>query len=81
MIYRILAFVFLYVALPVAWVGLGAFMLFAPARFGRFIDENVVSLGPAPRAAMWGKLAVRAVGAGLIAFAARFVLRLAALFR
>ena len=44
MIYRILAFILVYVSLPLAWVSLGLFLALAPARCGRFIDENVISL-------------------------------------
>lgn len=80
MIYRVLAGILLYVALPFGWVSLGPLMLLAPARFTGFIDENVVAL-PRVRQALVVKLAIRAVGAGLIAFAVRFVLKLVAFFR
>jgi len=81
MIYRILAFIAVYVSLPLAWVSLGLFLALAPARCGRFIDENVISLPRGGRPGFWGKLAARAAGLALIAFAGRFVLNLAALLQ
>jgi len=80
-IYRILAGILFYALLPLCWLFLGAFMFMAPARFAGFIDENVVALPHARRPPLAMTLAIRAAGAGLIAFAIRFALNLAALFQ
>jgi hypothetical protein len=79
--YRILAGILLYVVLPVAWLSLGAFMLLAPVRFAYFIHENFVLLPRiGPRDHGW-KLLIRVMGAGLLAFAVRFVWKAVELFR
>lgn len=48
-------------------------MLLAPARFGNLVHDSLM-LFPEVRPGDWGKrLFVRAVGTGLLVFAARFV--------
>ncbi|MGA2184780.1 MAG: hypothetical protein ABSH47_17305 [Bryobacteraceae bacterium] len=80
MAYRILAGILLYLVLPVIWVSLGTFMVLAPVRFARFIHENFVLLPQiGPRDTGW-KLLIRVIGAGLLAFAVRFVWKAAQLF-
>ena len=49
-------------------------MLLAPARFIRFWSDNIYQMDGKPGIA--GKLFVRVIGAGFIAFAIWFVLRL-----
>jgi len=71
-LYRILAGAVLYLVLPVIWVSLGIWMLVVPAHFVDYVDENVVHLTEARRRPAW-QLAIRVVGAGLIAFAVHFV--------
>ena len=72
MLYRVLAGVVLYLVLPAIWVSLGVWMLVAPVRFVGFIDENVAQL-PEARRRLAVQLAIRVLGAGLIAFAVHFV--------
>ena len=73
---RLLGIAFLYLAMMLGWIGVGLFMLFAPARFGNLIHDSLM-LFPKVRPDDWGKkLFVRLLGIGLIAFAIRFVLRL-----
>jgi len=71
-LYRVLAGLVLYLVLPVIWMSLGLWMLVAPASFAGFIDENVTDL-PAARRGLAVQLAIRVLGAGLIAFAVHFV--------
>jgi len=79
--YRILAGVVLYLVLPVLWLSLGAAMVLTPVRFAHFVNENFVLLPRiGPRDTGW-KLAIRVVGAGLLAFAVRFVWKAVELFR
>ena len=71
---RLLGIVFIYTAMFLGWVGIGLFMLLAPARFGNLIHDNLL-LFPEVGARDWGKkLVVRLAGAGLLAFAIRFAL-------
>ena len=71
---RLLGIAFLYLAMMLGWIGVGLFMLFAPARFGNLVHDSLM-LFPEVRPGDWGKkLFVRLVGIGLIAFAVRFVL-------
>ncbi len=80
MISRLLVIAVLYAAMFLSWICVGMFMLLAPARFIRFCSDNVFALGESqPREA--GRWLVRAIGAGLVAFAIRFALRIAELFR
>ena len=73
---RLLGIAFLYLAMMLGWIGVGLFMLFAPARFGNLVHDSLM-LFPEVRRGDWGKkLFVRVVGIGLIAFAIRFVLLL-----
>jgi hypothetical protein len=73
---RLLGIAFLYLAMMLGWIGVGLFMLFAPARFGNLVHDSLM-LFPEVRRGDWGKkLIVRVVGIGLIAFAIRFVLLL-----
>lgn len=73
---RFLAIVFLYLAMLLAWTGVGLFMLIAPGRFGNLVHDNLL-LFPEVRSHDWGKkLVVRIVGVGLLIFAARIIVRL-----
>ena len=73
---RLLGIVFLYLAMMLGWIGVGLFMLFAPARFGNLIHDSLM-LFPEVKPGDWGKrLLVRILGVGLLAFAIRFILRL-----
>lgn len=73
---RLLGIVFLYFAMMLGWIGVGLFMLLAPARFGNLVHDSLM-LFPEVRAGDWGKkLFVRLLGLGLVAFAVRFVLLL-----
>ena len=73
---RILAVGLLYLAMLLAWSGVGLFLLLRPAHFGNLIHDNL-ALFPEVRPADWGKkLFLRLLGAGLLVFAFRFVLRL-----
>jgi hypothetical protein len=73
---RLLGIVVLYLAMMLAWICVGLFMLFAPARFGNLIRDSLM-LFPEVGAGDWGKkLFVRLLGIGLLAFAIRFVLLL-----
>ena len=70
---RLLGIAFLYLAMILGWIGVGLFMLFAPARFGNLVHDSVM-LFPKVRRGDWGKkLIVRLLGIGLLAFAVRFV--------
>jgi len=62
------------------WIGIGLFMLLAPASFIRFCRENVWALGES-RHQDAGKLLVRVIGASFVAFAIRFAFRIAELLR
>jgi hypothetical protein len=79
MITRLLVFALLYAAMFLGWLGVGLFMLLAPARFIQFVSEHVALGDDRQRAG--SKLLVRVAGAGLVAFAVRFALRLAELWR
>ena len=73
---RFIGVVVIYVAMVVACTGVGLFMLIAPQRFGNLICESF-QLFPEVRPGDWGKkLFLRLLGVGLLAFAARFVLRI-----
>lgn len=73
---RVLGIVAIYAVMVIACGGVGVFMLIAPARFGNLIYESFL-LFPQVRPGDWGKkLFLRVVGAGLLAFAVRFVLRI-----
>lgn len=75
---RLLGVVFIYAAMMLAWTAAGLFMLLAPARFGNLVHESL-NLFPEVHRSDWGKkLAVRVAGAGLLGFAIRFALRIAA---
>jgi hypothetical protein len=69
----------LYLAMFFAWTAAGLFMLLAPARFGNLIHDSF-GLYPEVRRGDWcKKLILRVVGLGLLAFAANFAMRVAAL--
>jgi hypothetical protein len=73
---RLLGIALLYLAMMLGWIGVGVFMLVAPARFGNLVHDSLL-LFPEVRPGDWGKKTiVRILGIGLIAFAIRFVLRL-----
>ena len=70
---RALAFVVIYLAMLLAWLAAGLFVILAPRRFGNLINESF-GLFPPVGAHDWGKkLFLRLVGLGLLAFAARFM--------
>ena len=70
---RVLGVVFLYIAMMAGWIGVGLFMLPAPARFANLVDDSLM-LFPEVKWGDWGKKAfVRFIGIGLFAFASRFV--------
>lgn len=74
---RLLGIVFVYVAMILAWSGMGLFMLIAPARFGNLVHESL-QLFPEVKQNDWGKrLFLRLVGVGLLAFAIRLIVRIA----
>ena len=73
---RLLGLVFLYAAMLLAWIGVGLFMLLAPARFGNLVHDNL-NLFPEVNRGDWGKkFFLRLVGTALLAFAVRFAIRL-----
>ena len=75
---RLVGVVFIYAAMFVAWTAAGMFMVLAPTRFGNLIHDSL-RLFPEVHRGDWGKkLAVRLAGIGLLAFAVRFALRIAA---
>jgi hypothetical protein len=70
---RLLGIAFLYLAMMLGWIGVGLFMLVAPARFGNLIHDSLM-LFPEVRPGDRGKkLSVRLIGVGLLTFAVRFV--------
>ena len=74
---RLLGVVFIYVAMILAWTGVGLFMFIAPARFGNLVHDNL-SLFPEVNPGDWGKkLFLRILGIGLLAFAVRLIIRIA----
>jgi hypothetical protein len=74
---RLLGVVFVYVAMILAWSGVGLFMLIAPARFGNLVHESL-QLFPEVNPGDWGKkLFLRLAGIGLLVFAIRLILRIA----
>jgi hypothetical protein len=80
MISRLLVVGFFYAAMFLGWIAVGLYMLLAPASFVNFVRDNIALLGHGgPRST--GKFVVRLIGAGLVAFAVRFALRTADLFR
>ena len=77
----LLGVVFIYGAMFLAWTGVGLFMLFAPARFGNLVHDNL-QLFSEVGANDWGKkLIVRLAGTGLLAFALRFAFGITQLVR
>jgi len=63
------------------WIGVGLFLVFAPARFGNLVHESL-SLFPKVDRGDWGKkLFLRLFGLFLIDFAIQFVLRILSLIR
>jgi hypothetical protein len=78
---RALGAVLVYFVMLGAWVGVGLFIVIAPARFGNLVNESF-GLFPEVRAGDWGKkLFLRLVGFGLLAFAMRFIWGVRQLFR
>jgi len=74
---RLLGVVFIYVLMMLAWSGVGLFMLIAPARFGNLVHDSLY-LFPEVNPGDWGKkLILRLLGAGLLAFAIRLIVRVA----
>ena len=77
---RLLGIAAVYIAMFLAWVFVGLFMLLAPERFGNLIHESF-GLYPEVHRNDWGrKLILRLIGIGLLGFAAHFASRVAALF-
>jgi hypothetical protein len=73
---RLLGIALLYLVMMLGWIGVGLFMLFAPARFGNLVHDSLM-LFPEVRPGDWGKrLFVRLLGIGFVGFAILFVLRL-----
>jgi hypothetical protein len=73
---RLLGTALLYLVMMLGWIGVGLFMLFAPARFGNLVHDSLM-LFPEVRPGDWGKkLFVRLLGVGSVGFAILFVLRL-----
>ena len=73
---RLLGLVLVYAVMLLAWVGVGLFMLLAPARFGNLVSDNL-QLFPEVGPGDWGKkLFLRLAGTALLAFAIRFAVRL-----
>jgi hypothetical protein len=71
---RLLGIAFLYIAMMAGWIGVGLFMLLAPARFGNLVHDSLM-LFPAVKPGDWGKkVFLRIVGIALLAFASRIVL-------
>jgi hypothetical protein len=69
--------VLVYGLMFLAWIGAGLFMMLAPARFGNLVNESF-GVFPQVGSGDWSKkLILRVAGAGLVAFAARFALRVA----
>ena len=76
---RLLGVVAVYALMFLAWTSVGLFLLFAPERFGNLVHDGF-GLFPEVHSGDWGKkLILRIVGVGLLAFAVRFVLGVAAL--
>lgn len=71
---RLVALAFLFLAMFLCWTCGGLVMLLAPARFIRFWSGNIYQMDGKP--GVTGKLFVRVIGAGFIAFAIWFALRL-----
>jgi hypothetical protein len=77
----LLILLLVYLVMFLGWTGVGSLMLLAPARFGRFVHDNV-GLLPEFGSGDWGKkLIVRLGGAGLLGFAVWFAFRVAVLVR
>ena len=75
---RFLGIAAVYVVMFLGWAGVGAFLLLAPARAGNMIHDNF-GLFPEVRPNDWAKkIVLRAAGLGLLAFAAHFAFRVAA---
>jgi len=80
LISRLLVLGFFSAAMFLGWIGVGLFMLLAPARFINFVRDNIALLSDRPpqRAS---KLLVRGIGVFLVAFAIQFAFRTAGRFR
>jgi len=76
---RLLGIVFIYVLMFLAWTGAGIFLLFAPVRAGNLIHESFGLFPEVRRADRGKKLILQLAGLGVLAFAARFALRIAQL--
>jgi hypothetical protein len=73
---RLTGIVIVYAVMVISCGGVGLFMLIAPACIGNLISESF-QLFPEVRPHDWGKkLLLRILGLALLAFAARFVLRI-----
>jgi len=78
---RFIGAVLIYGGMLAGWVGVGLFLVFAPARFGNLVHESL-SLFPKVDRSDWGKkLFLRLFGLFLIGFAIQFVSRIVSTVR
>jgi hypothetical protein len=69
---RLLGIVLVYSLMFLGWTGVGLFMIVAPARFGKLVNESF-GFFPQVKDGDWGKkLILRLVGLALLGFAVRF---------
>jgi hypothetical protein len=74
---RFIGIVIIYAVMVIGCGGVGLFMLIAPARIGNLISDSF-QIFPQVRPRDWGKkLLLRVLGMALLAFAVRFILRIA----
>ena len=74
---RLLAVVFIYAAMILAWTGVGLFMILAPVRFGNLVHDNLQLFPEVNPGDSGKKLFLRLLGIGLLAFAVRLIIRIA----
>ena len=70
-----LGVVLVYAAMVSAWIGVGMFMMLAPARFGTLIHDNFGLFPTAGAHDRVKRTVLRLIGMGLLGFAARFLWR------
>ena len=68
-----LGVVLVYALMVTAWIGVGMFMMLAPARFGNLIHDSFGLLPMAGPHTRVKRTVLRLIGMGLLAFAARFL--------
>lgn len=76
---RLLGLVALYVLMFLGWAGLGLSLILAPGRVGNLVHDSLGLFPPVAPGDRAKKFFLRLVGAALLAFAARFALRVFAL--